>query len=113
LREGIPEELIIEEDKSVNTYQNLLYSKGIMDTYKEKYKCLFITNNFHVVRSSLYAHRVGLDTDGLGAWTPLYFLPYAFLREFIALVFMQIKGHTLLLALRAGVWIVADLFVKS
>lgn len=106
IAKGIPEELIIEEDKSVNTYQNLLYSKGIMDTYKEKYKCLFITNNFHTVRSSLYAHRVGLDTDGLGAWTPFYFLPYAFLREFIAVVFMQIKGHTLLLALVLvfGLW---------
>lgn len=106
IEKGIPEELILEEDASVNTYQNLLYSKGIMDTYKENYKCLFITNNFHVVRSSLYAHRVGLETDGLGAWTPIYFLPYAFLREFIALVFLQIKGHALLLALvlAAGVW---------
>lgn len=106
MQKGIPEELILEEGASVNTYQNLLYSKAIMDTYKENYKCLFITNNFHVVRSSLYAHRVGLETDGLGAWTPLYFLPYAFLREFIAVVFLQIKWHTLLLAgvLVFGVW---------
>lgn len=103
---GIPEEVIIEEAESVNTYQNLLYSKGIMDAHKENYKCLFITNNFHVVRSSLYAHRVGLETDGLGAWTPLYFLPYAFLREFIAVVFLQIKWHTLVLAgvLVFGLW---------
>lgn len=106
IEKGIPEELILEEDASVNTYQNLLYSKDIMDTYKENYRCLFITNNFHVVRSSLYAHRVGLETDGLGAWTPLYFLPYAFLREFIALVFLQIRWHTVLLGLVLvfGVW---------
>lgn len=106
MEKGIPEELIIEEGESVNTYQNLLYSKGIMDTYKENYRCLFITNNFHIVRSSLYAHRVGLETDGLGAWTPLYFLPYAFLREFIALLFLQIRAHALLMALVLvfGVW---------
>ena len=106
VEKGIPEEMILEEDKSVNTYQNFLYSKGMMDAHKEGYKCLFITNNFHVVRSGLYARRVGLETDGLGAWTPLYFLPYAFLREFIAVVFMQIKWHTLLLALVLlfGLW---------
>jgi len=83
---GVPEERIIEEDQSINTYENLLYSKAIMNAMKKDYKCLFITNNFHVFRSNVYARKVGLKVEGLGARTVLYYLPYAFFREFIALI---------------------------
>jgi uncharacterized SAM-binding protein YcdF (DUF218 family) len=97
IKKGIPAEVIIEEAQSLNTYQNLLYSKDIMDRLKRDYKCIFITNTFHVFRSSVYARRVGLKAKGLGARTDLYYLPYAFFREFIALLLIYGQLNALLL----------------
>ncbi len=34
----------------------------------------------------MYAHRVGLKAEGVGAPTALYFLPTALIREYIALL---------------------------
>ncbi len=97
IQKGIPAEAIIEEEQSLNTYQNLLYSKDIMDRLKSDYKCIFITNTFHVFRSSVYARKVGLKAKGLGARTALYYLPYAFFREFIALLLIYGQLNALLL----------------
>lgn len=46
----------------------------------------FSTNNYHVLRGSLYAQRVKLKAQGVGAPTALYFLPTALIREYIALL---------------------------
>ena len=34
---------------------------------------IFSTNNYHVLRGAMYAHRVGLKAEGVGAPTALYF----------------------------------------
>ncbi|WP_283679186.1 YdcF family protein [Lentilactobacillus sp. Marseille-Q4993] len=90
--QSIPKEIIIEEDKSTNTYQNMLFSKKLIMEDWEKQgnqgtpKVVFSTNNYHVLRGAIYARRAGLNADGIGAPTSFYFLPSALLREFIALL---------------------------
>ncbi|MBL1226158.1 YdcF family protein [Enterococcus sp. BWR-S5] len=98
MEKGIPEEDILVEANSVNTLENMRFSKEIMNTDfgSDKYHAIFTTNNFHLFRAGLFARQAGLKADGIGAKTAFYFLPNAFLREFAAIVLMRKKRHMLI-----------------
>ncbi len=51
LQMGIPEEKIIVENESKNTYENALYTKKIIDSLNTGNKVLLITSAFHMRRS--------------------------------------------------------------
>jgi uncharacterized SAM-binding protein YcdF (DUF218 family) len=91
LEKGIPEEKIITEDKSVNTYENMLFSKKIMEEINPNYTCIIATSNYHVLRSVILAKSVGLPAHGIGGKTAWYYLPAAFIREYIAIIFQYKK----------------------
>ncbi len=95
LEKGIPLEHTLQENKSVNTYENMLFSKHLMDSLKpnEKYKSIFTTNNFHLFRAGLYAKQAGLNSQGIGAKTAFYYWPNAMIREYVAIVVMGKKRH--------------------
>ncbi len=94
VEKGIPIEHTIQEKHSVNTYQNMLFSKQIMDSLKpDKYKSIFTTNNFHLFRAGLYARQAGLNSQGIGSKTAFYYWPNAMIREYIAIVVMGRKRH--------------------
>ncbi|MDZ5605687.1 YdcF family protein [Bacillus pseudomycoides] len=93
VEKGIPIEHTIQENRSVNTYQNMLFSKQIMDSLKDNYKSIFTTNNFHLFRAGLYARQAGLKSQGIGSKTAFYYWPNAMIREYIAIVVMSRKFH--------------------
>ncbi|WP_283679211.1 YdcF family protein [Lentilactobacillus sp. Marseille-Q4993] len=90
--QGIPADRILLEDKSHTTFQNMQFSKQLieMDWYWGNHTSqptiIFTTNNFHVFRGAIYARKVGLKANGVGAPTPLYYLPTALFREYVALL---------------------------
>lgn len=86
-------EMILIEDQSTTTYENFLYSKRLMDKLKSSYRIIFVTNNFHVFRASLYAKKWQLKGQGVGSKTATYYLANAFTREFIGLLVMTKKMH--------------------
>lgn len=86
LEQGIPEEQIIEEDRSGNTYQNMLFSKEKILAVKPDAKVAYSTTNYHVFRSGLYARRVGMPAMGMGQPTRWWFWANATVREFIGLL---------------------------
>lgn len=94
VEKGIPIEHTIQENRSVNTYQNMLFSKQIMDSLKDKYRSIFTTNNFHLFRAGLYARQAGLKSQGIGSKTAFYYWPNAMIREYIAIVVMGRQRHT-------------------
>jgi uncharacterized SAM-binding protein YcdF (DUF218 family) len=102
VEKGIPSEHTLTETRSVNTFQNMLYSKQIMDSIKGKYNIIFITNNFHLFRASLYAKMAGLKSQGIGSKTALYYWPNAMIREYIAIVVMQRKRHAIVVGTILG-----------
>lgn len=53
---GVPANRIIEETKSVNTFENARYTKEIADTYRLK-KIVLITSAFHMKRSYMLFSR--------------------------------------------------------
>lgn len=96
---GIDSSHIIIEDKSINTFENLSFSKKLIDKdWKELQKpsspnIITVTNNFHVFRSLLWARKVGVKCEGAGAKTKFYFWLNALIREFIGVLYMHRKFH--------------------
>lgn len=76
------------------------FSKVIIDNLMpDDYKSIFVTNNYHVFRASIYARMVNLKSNGLGSKTAYYFLPNALIREYIALIVMNKKRHMIVIVL--------------
>ena len=86
LSQGIPEDRIIMEDKSTNTFENMQFSKEKILALKPDAKIAFSTTNYHVFRSGLYARRNKMKAQGIGARTKWYFWPNAAVREFVGLL---------------------------
>ncbi len=75
----------------------------------------FVSNDYHIFRAGLFAKKVGLNSDGIGSRTARYFLPNAFIREFVAIILMHKKRHivftVLLLILIAAIIVINVKFV--
>lgn len=104
-KHGVPAGKIIAETQSKTTYENMLFSKRILDTRFKHPRGIFVSNNFHLYRASIYASKVNLRANGIGAKTAFYYLPNAFTREFIGLLEMKKWWHLLLITLYTLVWI--------
>ena len=94
--QGIPAEQILQENKSTNTFENMQFSKKVIENHggdiSEK-KVAFATTNYHVFRGYILAKKNGYDAKGISAKTKIYFYPNAFLREFIGLLVEQKWKH--------------------
>ncbi|AGC67770.1 hypothetical protein Cst_c07660 [Thermoclostridium stercorarium subsp. stercorarium DSM 8532] len=90
IRKGISPDRIIIEDKATSTMENFKFTKELIDSGK---KIAFITNDFHVLRSTMLARRNGLDAYGYGTPTPGIVLINCYLREFFAMVKSFLFDH--------------------
>ena len=95
LSKGVPNADILIEDQSKTTFENLKFSKKILDDRNQgsKYQSAFVSNDYHIFRAGIFARLVGLNSDGIGSRTARYFLPNAFIREYIAMILMYKKRH--------------------
>ena len=99
---GVPEDRILKEDHSVNTYQNMAFSKKVIEQNAgelEKVKIGFSTTNYHVFRGYTLAEKLNMKVKGLSAKTKLYFFPNAFVREFVGLLWEKKWRHLLFITL--------------
>lgn len=100
LSKGIREELILIEDKSTSTYENMKYSREVIEAYKEKnginkmQNIAFSTTDYHVFRSGYLAGRLGINAEGIGSRTKWFFYPNALIREFVANISNQRIKHS-------------------
>lgn len=83
---GIKEDNIIMEDQSKTTYENLKNVKEMLDVNGKKNRYIFVTNNYHVFRTSLFARKLKMKAQGVGCKTAGYYWPSAFIREYIAVM---------------------------
>lgn len=98
---GVPQDSILLEDRSTTTMENLLFAKHLLEArVLGAYRCAFVTSDYHVFRTSLYASKVGLKGDGIGSKTAGYYFPTAFIREFIAIT----KEHWLPYVIITMIW---------
>jgi uncharacterized SAM-binding protein YcdF (DUF218 family) len=110
LEKGIPPEQILVETNSKTTLENMLFSKELMDQEKLRYRAIFTSNNYHIFRAGMYARTAKLKANGIGAKTAFYYLPNAFLREYIAILVMHKKRHLIVCGLIAAFFILFSLF---
>ena len=99
LDQGIPESLILPETQSLNTFQNMEYSKAIIRDINPGGKTVFATTNYHVFRSGLWASLAGLPAEGIGSRTKWWYWPNAFMREVVGLLKKRWKQEILFLFL--------------
>ena len=84
IEKGIPADRILMEDQSTTTYENLLYSKALIDEREGRKYTALVTSNYHVYRALRYCRKVGLECTGIGSRVAFYYWPSALIREFIA-----------------------------
>ena len=115
---GIPESQILTEEKSGSTYENMKFSKAVIE---EDFKIrqenkedengknpaaeeagndsgndvhiAFSTTDYHVFRSGRFAYKLGMNAFGVGAHTKWYFYVNALIREFVANMKVQRNRH--------------------
>ena len=109
MAKGVPAESILEENRSTDTYENMLFSRQIIEQYKPDAKVIFSTTNYHVFRSGIWARRVKMRATGIGAETKWYFWPNATVREFVGLL----TEHRVKQALILGTMIVLYIAVTA
>lgn len=80
---------IFEESKSSSSYENLIFSKKIIDENNLKHEnIIIVTSNYHIPRAILIAKRVYPESNiyAVKAYTPFNMIGAGIIREFFAFV---------------------------
>jgi len=96
--QGIPPESIVLEDQSRNTFQNMAFSRALIEERSPGAKVVYATTNYHVFRSGVWANLAGMPAEGVGSRTKWWYWPNAFMRECAGLMLNRIPQELLLLA---------------
>ncbi len=101
ISQGIEEKDILAETKSTTTEENFKYSHELIRKYhgSDFFNLAFSTTNYHVFRSGMLAHELGMRIEGIGSKTKRYYWINAFVREYIATIVKEKKTHILVTAL--------------
>lgn len=89
------------EEKSKNTKENLQFSEAIAyqkDSIKNfnRKNIVIASNNYHILRAGKLAYQSGIFARGVGAKTKFYYLPTAFIREYIGYLSLTKKRHLII-----------------
>lgn len=92
LGEGISIDRIIEENQSTNTYENLKFSKELME--QDIDKVVIVTNKFHIFRATSIAKKTGFtEVEGLGAKSDKVLSVSYYVREVFAVIKDKLIGN--------------------
>lgn len=80
---GIPARQIIEEPLATNTWQNLTYTRRLVQLGSH---VVVVTSDFHVLRTKSYLERQGLQWLIQSATTPLVHFPLAVTRDYLGII---------------------------
>ena len=101
---------VIAETRSVSTYQNLEFSRALLQEKGRQGKWTVVTSDFHAFRAANLMSRMGIPGNAIGARTTVYFWMSAKLREFIAIL-AHAKKTTVFFAVAS--FIPAGIYVLS
>lgn len=87
LAQGVPDDVIVVEDRSTSTEENFDFARGLLDERLDgAYRVAFVTNEYHVWRAARLAEGAGLDATHLHSATRWYVWPSSYLRESAAVL---------------------------
>lgn len=89
---GIEEGRIILEQQSVNTDENIRFSRSFIEDASDY--VVLVTNSFHTFRGEAIAKKQGLlNVQGKGSPSTFYMIPTYYLREAMAVVKYKLTGQ--------------------
>lgn len=84
--QGVPADDLLLEDRSTTTRENIERSTVLLRDAGRPGPLMLVTSDYHVLRTASLARRLGVDAQVVGSRTARYYVPSAFLREFVALL---------------------------
>ncbi|WP_141898094.1 YdcF family protein [Paramicrobacterium agarici] len=84
--QGVPTSDILSETTSTSTSENITRSLELLESAGRPGPIMLVTSDYHVLRTASLARRMNVDAQVVGSRTARYFVPSAFIREFIALL---------------------------
>ena len=89
---GIGKQRIFREDRSSSTYENLAFSRAVLNEHALPEHIIIVTNDFHVYRACMIARRQGYTCTGLPAKTTPWLFPASALREVFGILYTWVTG---------------------
>ncbi len=83
VEQGIPAETVLAETSSRTTDENIRNTVALVGSPGPY---LLVTSDYHVLRTATLARRAGIDAQVVGSRTARYYVPSAFIREFVAVL---------------------------
>lgn len=92
VQHGIPEDIIIVEDKSLSTMENYIFTMDILNSRGINHNSIvFITNDFHIYRAKTYANYCGFkNAHPLSTRTDIFTIAPALMREVFGVMDMWV-----------------------
>ncbi|MEJ8547239.1 YdcF family protein [Brevibacillus borstelensis] len=84
VEQGVPEDRIFMEHQARDTYENLLFSKEIMQQHGLS-QALVVSHDYHLARAVDMAETIDLDASPVGVTSHVLYSPYYKAREVLAL----------------------------
>lgn len=98
MEQGVQKDAILIENRSRTTFENLTFSKAILEDQGLGKSVLVVTNSFHALRAGVFMRRLKIPGRSVGSKTAFYYLPSAWIRETVGLVSLYWKWHVAFLA---------------
>ncbi len=92
VEKGIDEERIYQEDRSVNTSENMLYSAELIRQEGLPQQVAVVTDAFHQLRCQMFAEKNGLTPGAVVSATPWYLQQCYWWREMFGLAKAVVLG---------------------
>lgn len=86
LAQGVPAGDVAAETRATTTRENLLFAREVQEAVGRPGRVVVVTNDYHALRAAMLAREIGSDAEVVGAPTARYYVPSAFLREFVAVL---------------------------
>ncbi len=92
IQHGVDKNKILKEEKAASTFENMKFSKEILDNYfTTAYSVTIVTNHFHIFRGTAIAQKAGFqNVTHMHAGLQWYNLLPCFFRESLAVIKMLV-----------------------
>ena len=92
LKKGIPEDRLYAESRSKSTFENMLYSKEIIEDNDLEPVMTIVTSDFHEYRSIAMAESLGIEAGSYPSHTAWWLQPTYFIRECAGILYWWLFG---------------------
>lgn len=87
VEKGIDKERLYKEEKSTDTRENLLFSKGLIEEEGLDAEIAIATSEYHVYRAGLIAKDLGLEYTSVPGKTAIWLFPTYYVRELYGILY--------------------------